>query len=130
MATTMHRAPRLPILIAIACALFLRAWVPAGWMPAANGSFAVVPCPAADPPPMAHMGAHHSGKHDPSHDRGHDGDCAFAPLSSAMASAGAPAVLLAPLAAAEAVPTLLRADDFKTGPPSLLPPATGPPSLT
>lgn len=124
------RGRRLPILLAIACALFLRAWVPAGWMPASGGAaFAIEPCPAADPAPMVHMAGHHGAKHDPSHQADHGGDCAFSPLQAGFASFdGAP---LPPIVAkvGELPVTYSHGPAFKTGPPALPPPATGPPTI-
>ena len=129
MGQAMPRAPRLPILLAIACALFLRALVPAGWMPAVDGgAFAIQPCPSAEPPPMAHTG-HHGAKHDPSHHADHGGDCAFSAFSTAFASADQPVASFAPVEPDGGLPSLRRADDFKTGPPSLPPPSTGPPAI-
>ena len=80
-AAVMARWGRLITLALFACALALRAWVPAGWMPApGTHSFAIMPCPAADPGPMMHMG------HDPArqdHSKG-SGDC-FSPLLAGAA---------------------------------------------
>jgi hypothetical protein len=126
----MSRQPRLPILLALACALFLRALVPAGWMPSPNGgAFAIELCPAAEPAPMAHAAGHHQGKHDPSHKAQHDGDCAFSPLLAGFTPADLPSELPSPSLAADAPITRTAAPALKTGPPALPPPATGPPAL-
>jgi hypothetical protein len=121
--------PRLPILVAVACTLFLRAMVPAGWMPAASGAFAIEPCPAAKPSQVIQAGSHHHGKHDRSHKDSQSGDCGFAPLGNAyahndVAAAAPPAILIS-----GAVPQSLAAPSLKTGPPALPPPSTGPPSI-
>lgn len=131
----MLRRARLPTILALACALFLRALVPAGWMPAGHaGAFAIEPCPAAGETAampmamaMAHGGAHGSGKHSGGADQ-HGGDCAFSPLLVAFALAHAPAPLPPALGTAHAgaaAAAILR----QTGPPALPPPATGPPPL-
>src|SRR5689334_11717855 len=127
----MPRAPRLSILLALACALFIRALVPAGWMPAETGAFAIQPCPAADPAPAVHMAGHHHGKahHDPAHGASHNGDCAFSPFSTAFASTHQPVVAVSLVAIARPAFTLQRGADLKTGPPALPPPARGPPAL-
>jgi hypothetical protein len=126
----MPRQSRLPILFALACALFLRALVPAGWMPAANGGvFAIEPCPAAEPQAHALM-QHAGGKADHrGHSQQHDGDCAFSPLLTGLTLADLPAQLAQPSITAE-LPVIPSAGPaFKTGPPSPKPPATGPPAL-
>jgi hypothetical protein len=127
----MPRARRLPILLAIACALFLRTLVPAGWMPASDGgAFAIQPCPAADPAPVTHMTSHHQGKtHHSDHGASHNGDCAFSPFSTAFTSADALVTLTSSTAVKEPTFALHRADDLKTGPPALPPPSTGPPAI-
>jgi hypothetical protein len=126
----MSSQPRLPILIALACALFVRALVPAGWMPApSGGAFAIELCPAAETAPMAHAGSHH-GKHDHSHKAAeHNGDCAFSPLLAAFTPADLPSQLPTVFVAAEAPLPPTGTPAFKTGPPALPPPATGPPAL-
>lgn len=119
----MSRRPRVPTILLLACALFLRLWVPAGWMPAANGAaFAIQPCAAAPAMPMAHHGS-------PAHKDAHDGDCAFAPHHGGIAQLSVPPA--PPMVAAHSAPPpqagLLV--PFATGPPSLPPPSTGPPAL-
>jgi hypothetical protein len=111
----------------LACALFLRLWVPSGWMPAANaGPFAIEPCASAAPMPMAHSdGAHHGSPHK----HQHDGDCAFAPHHSGLAQAAPAPTLLAPFLAPAPLPQHFAAPLFATGPPAPPPPATGPPAL-
>jgi hypothetical protein len=128
----MVREPRLPILFALACALFLRALVPAGWMPTpSGGAFAIEPCPAAEPLVTVDASAHRHGqtRHDPSHKGNHGSDCAFAPLLTAFAAIDVPALLPAPFASTATPIGLINAPVFTTGPPALLPPATGPPAL-
>lgn len=126
----MPRQCRLPILLALACTLFLRALVPAGWMPAAHGgAFAIEPCPAAEFQPFTSMAAHHGGGHDPQHHAQHDGDCSFAPLTTALAATQSPPAITAPRLISNPLPTRAVVPPFKTGPPALLPPATGPPAF-
>jgi len=127
----MSREPRLPILLALVCALFLRALVPAGWMPAPSGAFAIVPCPAAEPAPLVHMGGHHGGaaKHDPSHRGDHGEDCAFSPLQAGFANVESPPLPAALLQPSELYANIAAGPVFKAGPPALPPPATGPPAI-
>jgi hypothetical protein len=119
------RQPHPLTLIAMACALFLRVWVPAGWMPApAGGAFAIAPCTASAPAPLSHASSHHGS----SHKNQHEGDCAFAPLQSALAKAEAPA-----LVPVRSLPPIMLGENktapfFATGPPAPPPPATGPPT--
>jgi hypothetical protein len=122
----MPRQPRFLTLTLLACALFLRAWVPAGWMPApGGGAFAIEPCPAAAPVPMVHAhGAHHG-----SHKGQHDSDCSFAPHHAGAAEIAQPPTFVAPTIAAAALPEHFAAPAFATGPPAPPPPATGPPSI-
>jgi hypothetical protein len=123
----MPRQPRLLTMIALVFALFLRVWVPAGWMPDANGgAFSIQPCEAAAPAPMVmHGKAHHGSQHKGQH----DGDCAFSPLHAGAAPAASPpAIVPAPIAAA-ALPNHSPAPFFATGPPAPPPPSTGPPAL-
>lgn len=121
----MLRRRHLLTLTLIACALFLRAIVPSGWMPAAHaGAFAVEPCPSAAPTSTMHMegGAGHHGDHKADH------DC----FASALAGGGlpdAPAALDAPdpiYATFIAIVVPTRPIELAT---ALPPPATGPPSL-
>jgi hypothetical protein len=114
----------------LACALFLRLWVPAGWMPsAAGGVFVIEPCPSGGPAPMAHA-MHHGASHkDSPHRTQHQADCTFAPHH-----AGAPPVALAPPLAAPLLASASRDESIvagyaPTGPPAPPPPATGPPAL-
>jgi hypothetical protein len=121
----MPRWPRLLIVALFACALALRAWVPAGWMPAPGAhSFAIMPCPAAGPPAMMHMG------HDPVH---HDhskagGDC-FSPLLAGAALPDPPALVATPSPAPAAGQPLLAPAAFEGGPAAAPPHSTGPPPL-
>jgi hypothetical protein len=122
----MFRQPRALTLLVLACALFLRVWVPAGWMPAPNaGAFAIEPCAGAEPMPMMHGDPAHHGQHK----NQHDGDCAFAPHHAGAAQTALAPVLQAPLVAAAALPDHFAAPSFSTGPPAPPPPATGPPAL-
>jgi hypothetical protein len=126
----MPRQLHLPILFAIACALFLRALVPAGWMPSAGGNaFAIEPCPAAEP--VMQMAGHHAGstKHVPSHKPDHGGDCAFSPIHAGFASSDMPVPLRPPLQLADLPVSIATIPAFATGPPAPPPPATGPPAL-
>lgn len=122
----MRRRAHFPILALLAAALFLRALVPAGWMPAPDhGVFAVEPCPAADPATMAGMADHHGSSH-----KDHQGDDAcfsalligFAPTDATPTIVSASTMAETPLAhpAIAALPT---------GPPAPPPPATGPPQI-
>lgn len=128
----MPRQPGLPLLVAIACALFLKALVPVGWMPTAtDGAFGIEPCPSVTPlAKMVHVGADHGSKHqDPSHKKGSSSECGFAPLSSGFTVVDA---VLAPFAPAMTRVELAQpspAPFFATGPPSPPPPSTGPPAL-
>src|SRR5690242_19917100 len=111
----MHRQPRLLTMIALTCALFLRVWVPAGWMPAAKGgAFAIEPCSAAAPAPMAMQGKHH----DSSHKAQHDGECAFSPLHAGLASATHTSFQVGPALAATALPDHSPSPYLATGPPA------------
>ncbi len=122
----MPRQPRLLTMIVLACALFLRALVPTGWMPAPmNGAFAIELCNAAAPAQaIEHAGKAHHGSKGKSH-----GDCAFAPLQAGFAAAPAASVLPAPAAAREILPQQFLARTFARGPPAPPPPARGPPAL-
>jgi len=122
----MIRLRQFPILALLAAALFLRALVPGGWMPApAHGVFAIAPCPAADDGLTGHAASHHHN----SQKAQHDGDCAFAPLLASVA-AGDPSPMV-PAATARAESPLSHPEiaSFPTGPPAPPPPATGPPAI-
>jgi hypothetical protein len=123
----MSRQPRLLTMIVLACALFLRVLVPAGWMPAPkNGAFAIELCSAAAPAQaIEHAGTGHHG----SKGNSHGGDCAFAPLQAGFATAPAASVLPAPAAVREILPQQFLARTFARGPPAPPPPARGPPTL-
>jgi hypothetical protein len=112
-------------MLVLALALFIRAWVPTGWMPAASGGFfAIEPCAAASPMPLSHA-LHHG----PSHKAQHEGDCAFAPLHAEMAPADEAGALVDAVAVAGPAPQAPLRHFLQTGPPSPPPPATGPPIL-
>ena len=121
----MPRQPRLLTMFVLACALFLRVAVPAGWMPSTSGgAFAIEPCVAAAPAMAGHEGSHHGkGKSQ------HAGECSFAPLQASFAeTAQAPA--LSPTLADTPVPQQpLIERPFARGPPAPPPPATGPPAI-
>jgi len=117
----MHRPMTLLVL---ACALFLRVWVPVGWMPApTGGAFAIEPCAAAAPTPMSHASHHGS-----SHKNQHDGDCSFAPHHTGAAQATSTPALAQLVAERIALPEHFAAPTLATGPPAPPPPATGPPA--
>ena len=124
----MLRAARPLTVLLIAFALALRMWVPAGWMPAPGAhNFAIMPCPAAEPAPMAHMGHGSHGGHQQSH--GKDmGDC-FAPLLAGVAVPDSPIALPAPTAAPVSVQAPVAPDTLARGPPAPPPPSTGPPAI-
>jgi hypothetical protein len=123
-----HRRPL--ILAVLAFALFVRALVPAGWMPAPNGGlFAIEPCPAAAALPLLEAGRHHHGNHGSGHGAAHDGDCAFGSLLTNAAPSAIPALAPAPAVVADAIARSSAAPVLKTGPPALPPPATGPPAI-
>lgn len=127
----MMRRPHFPILALLAAALFLRALVPAGWMPApAHGVFAIEPCPSADPQPMVMEGhGARTGDHGGAHKDHLGGDACFSSLQIGFAAVDQPSIQLAPpvagAPATDASPVTLRA----TGPPAPPPPSTGPPAI-
>lgn len=129
----MPRQPRLPILLTLVCALFLRVLVPAGWMPAPNGgAFAIEPCPAASPQPMVGMTSDHGGMpldHGSSHKEHQGGDACFSALLIGFAPVDQPTLLSAHAIIAEPPAGFFAAPAFKTGPPAPPPPSTGPPAL-
>lgn len=121
----MLRHRHLITLTLIACALFLRAMVPTGWMPAANGGpFAVEPCPSAGPASMMHMAG------GPNHQNGHkaDHDC----FASALAGGGlpdAPLALAAPAPLSRSFTAIIARNGSPGRTTALPPPSTGPPSI-
>jgi hypothetical protein len=120
----MARWARLLTLALFAWALALRAWVPAGWMPAPGAhSFAIMPCPAAAPAAM-HMG------HDPAHhDRSSsNGDC-FSPLLAGAALPDPPVTISAPSPAPAVGQSPVVPAPFERAATALPPPSTGPPAL-
>jgi hypothetical protein len=121
----MTRRAHLPILFLLGAALFLRALVPVGWMPAPErGAFAIEPCPSADP--TMHMASGLSGHH---HDHSSIGSDCFA---SMMAGAGLPddaIQIVAPAAAPIVVSAAFTPARLIRGPPALPPPSTGPPAI-
>ena len=126
-----------PALLALLMlALFLRLWVPAGYMiaPTAAGWPALTLCPGTTAPVAAaphyahHSGmAHHGSSHQ--HEPGHDSNvpCAYSALAAPVLPPSPPAIdLAALLPAAPPLAAPLRAQSVRTlaAPP---PPATGPP---
>jgi hypothetical protein len=122
----MTRRPRLSIIALLAAALFLRALVPAGWMPApGRGVFVVEPCPSADAGASMLMTHGSSGHH---HDGNVGGDC----FASMLAGAGLPddtVQIAAPAAAPVVLSAAFTPAGLIRGPPALPPPSTGPPSI-
>jgi hypothetical protein len=120
----MIRALRtLPVLLVV-CALALRVWVPAGWMPTPGAhDFAIMPCPAADPAAMPQMG--HGMRHQ-DHSKG-SGEC-FSPLLAGAALPDPPPAIVAPADVPSARPALWASVAINRGPAALPPPSTGPPS--
>jgi hypothetical protein len=112
----------------LALALLLRLVVPAGWMPAAGGGYAITLCTGAgvsrawvDAEGKVHKGE--PGKAAPDH------QCVFAGFSAALDAPPLAGALLAPLAAVEALPPLARsAVAIGRGLAAPPPPATGPPA--
>jgi hypothetical protein len=123
----MTRRLHLPILTLLAAALFLRALVPVGWMPAPErGVFAVEPCPSAGVAPIMPTGYGSPGHH---HDHGSIGADCFA---SMLAGAGLPndaVQIAAPAAAPMVLSAAFTPARLIRGPPALLPPSTGPPAI-
>jgi hypothetical protein len=123
----MSREPRPLIMLMLACALALRMWVPAGWMPAPGAhNFAIMPCPATEPTPMADMGQRATG-HQQDHSKA-AGDC-FAPLLAGAALPESPVVPPRPLAAPAITHVAVARTSFIRPSPALPPPSTGPPAL-
>jgi hypothetical protein len=124
----MTRRSPLLFLFILSMGLFLKTMVPAGWMPSSAGGFRIEPCPAADAPivDQAHHRDMHHGHGKPSQ---HDGDCAFAPLGAAMASAEVSSAPPLTLQTEHVAYTAPKQSPFATGPPALPPPPTGPPAL-
>jgi len=125
-APVMHRWPRLLTILLFACALALRTWVPAGWMPTPGAhDFAIMPCPGVDAAmamDMAHGATHHD------HSR-RGGDC-FSPLLAGAALPDPPPAIAAPSPAPpseRATPILVAFASGLAAPP---PYSTGPPALT
>lgn len=129
----MHRPRRLSLSL-LALALFVRALVPTGWMPApADGGLALVPCPTSGPAPVAPAAMAGHGHHDPAapdkaeHQAASE-TCPFGAMAGATAALPpAPALFVDAPAALPATssPRALA----PRAPPRLRPPARGPPSL-
>lgn len=129
-------------LVLLGLALFLRVLVPSGWMPASDGSFTIMLCPADGPVPAPEAAmAHHGGEHAHAMDQTHgspdqhdsaqiDPDCAFAPLGGALS---APPLLaqLDPATSPAAAPALpAYTTSIGRGLAAPPPPSTGPPALS
>ena len=123
----MPRQPRLLTMIVLACALFLRVAVPAGWMPSTSGgAFAIEPCVAADPAMGEHKASHHGSKGKSQH----AGECSFAPLQAGFAETAQAAALSPQKPTDTAIPQQRPLErPFARGPPAPPPPATGPPAI-
>ena len=117
--------------VAALVALLLRAWVPAGFMPAGDGSLALILCPGTVPVLASAASAHHGPdgrhRHDGRSEKAGGTACPFA-FASVAAGPPAPATLAPPpdpFAALIVLPSVPSASpDF----PNLLPPSTGPPA--
>lgn len=144
--------PRGLMLALLASALLLRILVPAGWMPASDGRFAIVPCSgsgelgAPEPSPAAHAGHHGYGTHDahashashagqdkPGHHQHQQGQadhpCTFAGLGFAFAEPVLPAPPPPPALLMAARPLPALAVSVGRGLAAPPPPSTGPPLL-
>jgi len=124
----------------LAAALFMRLFVPAGWMPVADAAgvhFELCPGWTAKPQPepaahmMHHAGHHQPAHHQPPHDHGKkhgDQPCAFAGLGMAFVETIAPAMIQEPAYPAvlpQRIPTVVPGRGLAAPPP----PSTGPPLL-
>ena len=122
---------RHPLTLAmLACALFVRLLVPAGWMPSSNGALlSIEPCPAAAPLFAAHAMHHDHAKaqHGSGHQGQHEGDCSFAPMQASFATFEQVLDLAVPGTRQLPPLTPALATIFARGPPAPPPPATGPP---
>jgi hypothetical protein len=119
---------RTPIAITlIALALAVRAMIPAGWMPAASGGFAVTLCTGGmvSTAWVDGEGRIHKEKPGESNSTEH---CAFAGMAQAMLGGDVPVVAL-PVATAIAEPrSRLSAVSIGRGLAAPPPPSTGPPA--
>jgi hypothetical protein len=121
----MTRRAHLPVLVLLGAALFLRALVPAGWMPAPErGAFAIEPCPSADP--IMHMASGSTSHHNDHGSRG--GEC-FASMTAAAGLPDETTEIAAPAAAPIVLSTVFTPAGLIRGPPALPPPSTGPPAI-
>ena len=121
------RQPRLLTMIVLACALFLRVAVPAGWMPSTSGgAFSIEPCVAAAPAVDEHKAPHHGSKGKTQH----SGECSFAPLQGSFAETAQAPALSSPAVVDAAIAQQRPLErPYARGPPAPPPPATGPPSI-
>jgi hypothetical protein len=115
--------------LAALVALLFRAWIPAGFMPASDGSLALILCPGSGPvlSPIhdPHDRAAHHHHHDGQREKGADAPCPFGAFAAAppeRAMVPPPPASFAALAAPSAPPGL--AASF----PYIVPPSTGPPT--
>ena len=119
-----------PLAMLALCALLMRAWVPAGWMPAGAADGALLaPCPAAGPPSVApdHRFMHHGHSGPASHTGDEHKPCAFAGLTLSLLDPPPAALPLAPARADQASPTPRALAAVGRGLAAPPPPATGPP---
>ena len=121
------RQPRLLTMIMLACALFLRVAVPAGWMPSTSGgAFSIEPCVAAAPAVDEHKAPHHGSKGKSQH----SGECSFAPLQGSFAETAQAPALSSPAVVDAAIAQQRPLErPYARGPPAPPPPATGPPAI-
>jgi hypothetical protein len=119
-----------PLAMLALCALLMRAWVPAGWMPAEAGDGALLaPCPAAGPPGIAaeHRPMHHGHSGPASHSGDEHKPCAFAGLTLSLLDPPPAALPPAPARAGEGGPLPIAPAAVGRGLAAPPPPATGPP---
>ncbi len=134
-------ASRAPFALLLVCALLLRALIPAGWMPSADGGFRIELCADTGPDAAFEQAARqrfeqavagaagHAGDDERGGDPRKDQPCAFAGLALAWTQPDAFALPAPPPAPAAApAPALLAAIGQGLAAPP--PPSTGPPALS
>jgi hypothetical protein len=110
----------------LALALAVRVLVPAGWMPAAKGGFAITVCTGSE---MQSGWIDAEGKlHKQAPDQGGGEHCAFAGLGAPMLAGDVPAPLMLPVRGGDAPATQLARIAIGQGLAAPPPPATGPPA--
>jgi hypothetical protein len=128
MRTWLSRAGQGRVVALLALALFVRALVPAGWMPVA-GPHGVHLALCPDQAPVAHAAPGHHGGGEHGEAPAPDQPCAFAGLGLA-ADAPPPLLVIAPASIAAAPVQVLRtAVAVGRGLAAPPPPATGPPAF-